>query len=347
MISRTASPLRKDETPRFSAERGLHLLAVTISLLTLCLLFVGAMVTSTNSGLAVPDWPTTFGHNMFAFPFRAMKGGILYEHGHRLFAAGVGFCTVVLTAGMLRWEPRRWVKTLALIALTLVCVQGVLGGMTVRFKLPIAVSSAHAGTAEVFFCITVWLAWATSAAWRQSSRWRSNRHSTAAFAVMALVFVQIMVGAVMRHSLAGLAIPTFPLAFGAWIPPFWSSGIAMNFMHTRIGPVCIVLGCALLLTSLWSRPTWPGAMRLGWILLAALAVQLTLGMLTIWTGKLPLIASLHLAGGAFLLATLFTIALWCGKHATVTTSAATAGLHRRLTGDRAWSAAPARAKSSV
>ena len=141
--------------------RVLHFLASLLAALTLCLLFVGAMVTSTNSGLSVPDWPTTFGQNMFAYPLSQMRGGVVYEHSHRLFASAVGMLTVLLAVATWIWEPRRWVRGLTFAALGLVCLQGLFGGLTVRMKLPVAVSSAHAGIAELFFCCTVWLAWVT------------------------------------------------------------------------------------------------------------------------------------------------------------------------------------------
>jgi cytochrome c oxidase assembly protein subunit 15 len=271
------------------------------------------MVTSTGSGLAVPDWPTTFGQNMFAYPVREMKGGIFYEHGHRLFASGIGILTVALTAAIFLWETRPWVKALAAVALMLVCVQGILGGITVRYQLPVAVSSAHGGLAQMFFCTLVWLTWATSRAWMVSASWRNNAVSRVAFSLMALAYAQILVGAVMRHSHAGLAIPTFPLAFGSWIPSFWSNAVFLNFLHTRIGPLMLTAGClALALALIRGVSIRPGA-RLGFLLLLVLGAQLALGVLTVWTGRLPWMASLHLAGGALTMGILFTVALWSGK----------------------------------
>ncbi len=288
-----------------------HLLATLLAILTLCLLFVGAMVTSTNSGLSVPDWPTTFGQNMYAYPLSQMKGGVVYEHSHRLFASAIGFLTILLVIATFIWEPRRWIRGLSLTVLFLVCLQGLLGGLTVKFKLPVAVSSAHAGVAELFFCCILWMTWATSADWKKRPAWQSNNLTLAAFSLMVLVFLQILVGAVMRHSYAGLAIPTFPRAFGEWIPPFWNSGIALNFLHTRIGPLLILLACLVFALKLLRRQG-----KFGWVLLFVLTLQLALGMLTVWSGKAPAIASLHLAVGALLLGTLFTMGLWIGKRET-------------------------------
>src|SRR5689334_116270 len=128
----------------------LHGYAVALSVCTYLLLFAGGMVTSTNSGLAVPDWPTTFGHNMFMFPPSMMKGGIFYEHGHRLFASLVGLLTIGLCVAAWVRDRRAWFRLTAGAALLLVIAQGVLGGITVRHKLPMPVSAAHACTAEMF-----------------------------------------------------------------------------------------------------------------------------------------------------------------------------------------------------
>ena len=132
---------------------------------TVLLLLAGSLVTSTGSGLSVPDWPNSYGWNMFTFPPSMWVGGILYEHGHRLVASGVGMLTVILAAWLWLREPRRWVKRLGLVALGAVIAQGALGGLTVLFFLPPAVSTAHAGLAELFFCTVVSLALFTSRSW--------------------------------------------------------------------------------------------------------------------------------------------------------------------------------------
>src|SRR4051812_4298309 len=142
-----------------------HYYGIGLAACTFLLLFAGGMVTSTNSGLSVPDWPTTFGHNMFLFPPSMMKGGIFYEHGHRLFASLVGFLTVGYCLALWFLQKRRWLAWVGTTALLLVIIQGVLGGMTVRYRLPMPVSAAHACTAEVFFGLTLLMAFATSRAW--------------------------------------------------------------------------------------------------------------------------------------------------------------------------------------
>ncbi len=133
-------------------------LAKTLFAATFLLLIAGGLVTSTESGLSVPDWPTTYGQNMFTFPPSHWVGGILFEHSHRLIAATVGFVTVCLAVWILFADRRRWMKVLGGIAVLAVCLQGILGGLTVKYLLPTPVSVAHAGLAQTFFCLTLALA---------------------------------------------------------------------------------------------------------------------------------------------------------------------------------------------
>src|SRR2546423_6762019 len=134
---------------------------------TLFLIFAGALVTSTESGLSVPDWPLSYGKVM-----PPMVGGVFYEHGHRMVATTVGILTVVLAIWLARREPRRWVRRLGLLAVAAVVAQGVLGGLTVIFLLPTAVSVAHACLAQTFFCLTVAIAVVTSPCWEP---WEGKR----------------------------------------------------------------------------------------------------------------------------------------------------------------------------
>src|SRR5438445_10443641 len=143
----------------------LHRFAQFLAGCTVLLVLAGSLGTSTQSGLAVPDWPTTYGWNMFTFPPSKWVGGIFYEHGHRLIASTVGFLTIVLAIWIWLRDPRRWMKRLGVVALAAVIAQGLLGGLTVLFFLPTAISTAHAGLAEIFLCITVAIALFTSPGW--------------------------------------------------------------------------------------------------------------------------------------------------------------------------------------
>lgn len=284
----------------------LHFYGIALAVCTFLLLFAGGMVTSTNSGLSVPDWPTTFGRNMFLFPPSMMKGGIFYEHGHRLFASLVGLLAVVNCVAFWLKESRTWLKWTGTCGLLLVIAQGVLGGLTVKFKLPMPVSAAHACTAELFFALTVLMAFATSRTWLGAGGARpwARREPVLALVFSLVAFAQIAVGAVMRHSYAGLAIPTFPRAYGQWIPPFWNFPIAVHYLHSRVGAaLLIVLGVLLIAAVFGSREAPALARRLAVFLALALAAQITLGIFTIWSGKAPVPATFHLSGGALVFAT--------------------------------------------
>src|SRR5688572_16471801 len=217
-----------------------HLFTRLVAASTLVLIFAGGLVTSTGSGLAVPDWPNTYGWLMFTFPLDKMVGGIFYEHGHRLIASTVGFLIMVQAFWLWRVEPRRWVRRLGFVALAAVITQGILGGLTVLFFLPDPISISHAGLAQLVFCLTVTIALVTSRGWARS--YTSGGHPTpddrmlqrVAVATTALIYVQIIIGATMRHTEAGLAIPDFPWAFGQLIPPQWDPKIAVHYAH-RVG----------------------------------------------------------------------------------------------------------------
>src|SRR5215213_9153275 len=198
----------------------LHRYAKLVSASTLLLIAAGGMVTSTGSGLSVPDWPNTYGWFMFTFPIDKWVGGIFYEHSHRLIASTVGFLIMVLAFWLGRAEPRRWVRRLGYIALAAVITQGILGGITVLWFLPDAISIAHAGLAEIVFCLTVTIALSTSPRWKRGYLHGSvttpsdGTLQQIALLTTAIIYLQILIGATMRHRNAGLAIPDFPYAFG-------------------------------------------------------------------------------------------------------------------------------------
>src|ERR1700694_254824 len=121
----------------------LHRFAKLVAGCTVVLVLAGSLVTSTGSGLSVPDWPTTYGWNMLMFPPSKWVGGIFYEHSHRLIATTVGFFSTILAAWLWLFDPRRWMKWLGVAALGGVVAQGVLGGLTVLFFLPASISTAH------------------------------------------------------------------------------------------------------------------------------------------------------------------------------------------------------------
>ena len=285
---------------------------------TLVLITAGGLVTSTGSGLAVPDWPNTYGYFMFAFPWSGMVGGILYEHGHRLIASVVGMLTIGLAAWLAASEPRRWVRRLGWIALAAVVAQGLLGGITVLYFLPPPVSISHAGLAQLFFALVVSLAIFTSAGWLAhyyrtpdgERRIAGDRILRAlVVALPAAVYVQVLIGAAMRHTGAGLAIPDFPLAFGRLIPPVWDAGIAIHFAH-RVGAVIVTL--AVLATAghvLAHHGSRRELVRPAWLLIAAVLAQVTLGALTVLSARDVTLNTAHVATGALLFATAVVLGL--------------------------------------
>jgi cytochrome c oxidase assembly protein subunit 15 len=292
----------------------LHLFAALVAAATGILIFAGGLVTSTESGLSVPDWPNTYGYFMFFFPLDKMVGGIRFEHTHRLIASTVGFLILVLAGWLWRAEPRLWVRRLGYIALVAVIIQGILGGITVLWYLPDPISIAHASLAQIVFCLTMTIALVTSPGWKHA--YASDRPAPddlvlrrVAAATTGLIYLQIVVGATMRHTGAGLAIPDFPLMFGQLIPPHWDAKIAVHFAH-RVGALLVSL--AILATTahvFYHHRARQELRRPSLLLLALLVVQVTLGAMTVLSGKQFIINSLHVVTGASVLVSSLVLTL--------------------------------------
>ncbi len=315
----------------------LHRFALLTAACCFLLLFIGGLVTSHQAGLSVPDWPTSYGWNMFTFPMKDWIGNIFYEHTHRLFASFVGLLILVQAFLLQRYETRSWVKRLGWLALGGVILQGILGGMTVLLYLPPAVSSAHAGLGQAVFCLSLAIAMVTGKRWEETSTKiiEPSRFGVRMLSLITVIviFTQLIVGAWMRHTFSGLAIPTFPLApNGGLVPDFTSFGTVINFLHTRVGAFLVTL-----LTFTTARIVFryhSKNRRLAVATLLAmflLGVQITLGAITIWTQKAVTPTTLHVSCGAAILGTMTYIMIlsWhvyaahdAGK---VTTTAAIAG----------------------
>jgi heme a synthase len=179
-----------------------HRFAVLTAVATFPLLFVGGLVTSTGSGLAVPDWPTTFGYNMFLYPWAQMIGGIFYEHSHRLLGSLVGFLTVLLAASLWYRESRQWVRNLGLVALAAVIFQGILGGLRVVL-LQQTLAIIHACFAQAFFALAVCLAIFTSAEWLTPMKKKmtedASRVQRLSVLTTGFIYLQLIFGAILRH----------------------------------------------------------------------------------------------------------------------------------------------------
>ena len=200
------------------------------ALATLALVGIGGLVTSKGVGMAVPDWPTTYGYNMFLVPFDQWLGkfGIFEEHSHRLVASFVGFLTIGLAIWLWAKEARKWVRLLGIGALVLVVMQGVLGGLRVT-EINQNLGLIHGAVAQLFLILVCAIALVTSAWWQRVNV--SDRAGFAALkgilvAVICLVFVQLLLGATMRHQHAGLAIWDFPLAHGQVWPATDEASVA-------------------------------------------------------------------------------------------------------------------------
>ena len=297
----------------------LHRFAKFEAACTALLVLAGSLVTSTDSGLSVPDWPTSYGWNMFTFPPSMWVGGIVYEHGHRLIASTVGFLTVVLAVWLWRSDSRHWMKGLGLIALAAILVQGLLGGLTVLFYLPTPVSTAHAGLAEIFFGLTVAIALFTSPGWiRGDSRVDDRRLRRLTAATAALIYAQILVGAAMRHMGAGLAIPDFPLMFGHLIPNRWNAAIAVHFAH-RAGALVATVAVLTTVARVGLRHrTQRSFVRPAMLLVALVGVQLMLGAFTVLSQRNVWINSVHVLCGGLVFTTslVLTLRSWRVRFAT-------------------------------
>ncbi|MCB9770436.1 MAG: heme A synthase [Candidatus Omnitrophica bacterium] len=295
--------------------RSLHWFAKVLVVLTFLLITVGGLVTSNDAGLSVPDWPTTYGQNMFTFPLSGMVGGILYEHGHRLLASGVGFLTIILAVWVSLSDRRRWMKVLGWICLAAVILQGVLGGLTVRYFLPPEISVSHASLALIFFCMTITVAFATSTRWSAvAARWKEPKPAVFRFAVgvVILIFLQILMGAYMRHTYdreVGLAVVGFPFSNGQLIPEFTDSVVLVHFIHRWFA---FIVAGAIVAFGFYVLTRAKDLMHLVFpsiVLLMLILTQIMLGILTVLTERMTLMTTLHQANGALLFGIAYMIAL--------------------------------------
>lgn len=290
------------------------------------------MVTSKGVGLAVPDWPTTFGYNMFLFPVSKWIGGVLFEHTHRLVASIVGFLTIILALWLWRTEDRQRVKTLGLVAVGAVILQGILGGLRVTM-LKDEIGIFHACLAQAFLGLIVLIAIVTTGFWRSLGPvdvdpGKFARIKTLAVATTFAIYAQLALGATMRHQHKDLAILDFPTANGAWIPDTsatalgkvnaWRDTRALSdvdafqiwlqlshrFLAVLIG-VAVIAFCVRVLRDA-SQVSALRRLSIWWIVLFFL--QFTLGASTIWSNKAADIATAHVAVGAIMLS--FGVSAW-------------------------------------
>jgi heme a synthase len=198
-----------DGQPGSNHHRGVHRFALLTAGATFVLVIAGGLVTSTGSGLAVPDWPTTFGYNMFLYPWSKMVGGVLVEHGHRLIGAGIGLLTLTLALWLWIAGPRGWLRWLGVGALALIMVQGVLGGLRVIW-LDRTLAIVHAALAQAFFAVVVSVVFFTSRegveAPRKMQVAEAGRLRSLALLTTGVIYLQLTIGAVLRHTAMGVGL---------------------------------------------------------------------------------------------------------------------------------------------
>ena len=327
------------------APSWLRYMALFLCLTTFCLIFLGGQVKSHEAGLSVPDWPLTYGENPVTFGVSKWTGGIFHEHFHRLFAGGVALLTVLLAVSLYLKEQRVWMVALGAGSVLTVLAQAFLGGLTVWYQLPVLVSSAHAVLAQTFFLITIIICYGLSEERRR--RVERIQHGTpetltvlktGAIVLIIAVYAQLFLGALMRHTESGLAIPDFPTTAGHLLPVLNDDTLAWindwRFEHTdslgaelpdvTMGQVAIHLAhragavvVSLLIFSLafiafrW-RNTHPVLWRTSLWLCVLVVIQVALGAFTIWTTKHPYVTSVHVVTGAGVLglSTLLALRAW-------------------------------------
>ena len=322
------------------------------------------MVTSKNVGLAVPDWPTTFGYNMFLFPVSKWVGGILFEHTHRLMGSLVGFLTISLAVWLWLCEERRWVRSLGVIAVVGVILQGILGGLRVTMMKD-QIGIFHACVAQAFLGLLVFIALVTTKFWRSlangthtleggapatpgldyrrqipgslelapPSLTRFSPIKALAIAITVAIYVQLALGATMRHQHCDLAILDFPTANGAWIPDTSASALAkinawrdaralsdvtafqiwLQMVH-RFLALIIAIAIVAFCARVWREMRDFAALkRLSLLWVVLILCQIALGAWVIWSDKAADIATAHVAIGAVMLSFGVSISAICWR----------------------------------
>ena len=331
------------------------------------------MVTSKNVGLAVPDWPTTFGYNMFLFPISKWVGGILFEHTHRLMGSLVGFLTIILAIWLWMREERRWVRNLGVIAVVGVILQGILGGLRVTMMKD-QIGIFHACVAQAFLGLLVFIALITMKFWRSlancthaveggapatpgldypmrtpgsqelapPSLTRLTPIKALAIAITVAIYVQLALGATMRHQHRDLAILDFPTANGAWIPDTSAAALAkinawrdaralsdvsafqiwLQMVH-RFLALTIAIALIAFCARVWREMRdFAVLKRLSFVWIVLIFGQIALGAWVIWSNKAADVATAHVALGAVMLSFGVSISAICSRISQMETNRA-------------------------
>lgn len=294
---------------------------------TILLLKAGGFTTSIRAGMVFLDWPLSNGS---INPEGWLRNRDMFaEHSHRLLGQLVGFLVLVIFGWLLLREERRWVRLTGAAALALVIVQGLVGGARVRFDslntqadsniVALIFQVIHACLAQITFCVLATIALALSRSWirnRAGLREPVGRATRiAGFVAFGSLFLQLFLGAMVRHNYAALAIPTFPWSGpeNTILPPAWTFPITIHFLH-RVGGVLVSVALSVFAWKLWVSPATGRGVRLGAAALIVMLVgQITLGALTVLTLRNEYVATLHMLLGAFMLAATWVLTFACHR----------------------------------
>ena len=274
---------------------------------TLGLLWLGSVVHATESSLACPDWPTCFGTMM-----PEMSGGVFWEHLHRLVAGGLILIWGTATWQAYRHDDRRSVRRAAVAGIGLLLVQSTLGGITVIYRLPDAVSTSHLSLAFAFLTLATILTVATSPArGNRAPISESVRRILRVWGPIAAVgvFAQSVIGALVRHTDSGMACPDLPTCIGEWVPPLDNRLIAIHFTH-RVVAVLVTLLVLTLAIRLLRSDAPMRVRRAATAAIGLVLAQFTLGLLSVTSALAVVPVSLHTLGAALLLVTLTALSVW-------------------------------------
>jgi len=322
------------ETEETSALKLLRYFAYFICLSILTLIFLGGQVKSNDAGLAVPDWPMTFEQNPITFPVSEWKEGIFHEHFHRLVAGGVAMLSLIFACLALYLKAEKWVVVLSWVSVVAVLAQALLGGLTVIYLLPLWASGSHAVLAQTYLVINVIIAYGLSKEYRRrvakvakGESETGNPVYAIALVLIGLVYVQLILGGLTRHTESALAIPDFPTMGGQIIPRFdeamlknindWRffktdqqgltfgdvemHQVVLHFLH-RLGALIVSLFVLFSAYRAYKlEATHPTLFLTGLMLCVVVLAQFMLGVMVVLTVRVPIITSLHVAIGALLL----------------------------------------------
>ncbi|MCU0793715.1 MAG: COX15/CtaA family protein [Opitutaceae bacterium] len=301
--------------------RGLSWFATASAAWVFVVVTMGAFTTSIGAGMAFPDWPLSNGS---INPEGWLRDIYMFaEHSHRLFGMVMGMLAIGTVVWLHKTEPRAWVRRLGWAALAIVVVQGMIGGKRVLldsiavpgFDLTLGqmLTIPHGILAQLYVCVLFAVAASQSRAWLDGAQQAVPAClRRAATGLVALVVAQLVIAAVMRHNMAGLAIPSFPQSTtsGDWLPAAWDFRVGIHFAH-RVMAVVLTVAIVSLAIAVWRQAAASaGLRRLAGALVVLLGVQITLGAATVLTYRDAYYTTGHVIVGALTLATAFLLAFW-------------------------------------